>query len=211
MFDWVLNKPTKLIIDKIWSNIFTFMIFLTMVTHLLTLKKLPYVPSDLVSIKARFSGSGKNSIFISLTYAPVGFAWRGSFTYDANTTTSSELFAKGFERWILKWLWFNSMQSVHTRRPNVLIIALLVGKKWVLRSNYFHKTFNIINKKLFNQGLMWCQISTSKFSHKVAIGTINLVRMQSLSKSKTPLTSYLPSLTHDMISIFKAQEMLVFS
>ena len=48
-------------------------------------------------------------------------------------------------------------------------------------------------------------------SHKVAIGTINLVRMQSLSKSKTPLTSYLPPLTHDMISIFKGQEMLVFS
>ena len=56
------------------------MIFLTMVAHLLTLKKTPYVPSDLVSIKARFSGSGKNSIFVSFTYAPVGFAWRGSFT-----------------------------------------------------------------------------------------------------------------------------------
>ena len=56
------------------------MIFLTRVTHLLTLKQVPYVPSDLVSIKARFSGSGKNSTFISLTYAPVGFAWRGSFT-----------------------------------------------------------------------------------------------------------------------------------
>ena len=80
MFDRVLNVPMKLLIDKIWSNIVTFMIFLTIVAHLLTLKKIPYVPSDLVSIKASFSGSGKNSIFISFTYAPVGFAWRGSFT-----------------------------------------------------------------------------------------------------------------------------------
>ena len=48
-------------------------------------------------------------------------------------------------------------------------------------------------------------------SHKVAIGTINLVRMQSLPKSKTPLTSYLAPLTHDMIPIFKGQKMLVFS
>ena len=70
--------------------------------------------------------------------------------------------------------------------------------------------------KLLSQNIQYNQqkprlVVMPTLSHKVAIGTINLVRMQSLPKSKTPLTSYLAPLTHDMIPIFQGQKMLVFS